>query len=303
LAEEAEIGAYKLTEDSHEYSTTLPYMDRLRKPAFNFGRAMSHSFSGLFRSIVPVLICALIISTLGAVVLLACSAITETGPKGVASAYIEPIIGFLTSSYLMFLGCLFYGFCMDVSYRNLLGLRVEMKDSLRRSLPHALPLMVIAILFWLGFLLGYMAFFIPALILSAGWALPGPVYRCGDASIFGSFGRSWQLTKGYKWPVWSINFVIGLIAQLALVVVFLLIVAVLALFQETGLTTDPDSNSSQIETAFEFLLLLFVIYLVAGLYASMKAAIYAECVDLQAAWHENLTNEASGLTVDHTAEI
>jgi hypothetical protein len=158
LAEEAEIGAYKLTEDSHEYSTTLPYMDRLRKPAFNFGRAMSHSFSGLFRSIVPVLICALIISTLGAVVLLACSAITETGPKGVASAYIEPIIGFLTSSYLMFLGCLFYGFCMDVSYRNLLGLRVEMKDSLRRSLPHALPLMVIAILFWLGFLLGYMAF-------------------------------------------------------------------------------------------------------------------------------------------------
>lgn len=203
----------------------------------------------------------------------------------------------------MFLGCLFYGFCMDVSYRNLIGLRVDMKDSLRRSLPHALPLMVIGILFWIGFFLGYIALIIPALILSAGWALPGPAYMFGGASIFGSFGESWRLTSGYKWMVWLVNFVVGLIAQLGMVFVFLLIAAVLALFQGTEQTTDLGADRSPIATAFGFLSLLFGIYIVAGLYASMKAAIYAECVDLQDIWRRNLSDQTTDSNVNRGAEI
>lgn len=266
-------------------------MDGMRKPAFDFGRTLSLTFSGLFRSIVPVLICALLISAIGAVVLMASYAVTELALNESSSAYIEPIVGFVTSAYLIFLGCVFYGFCMDVSYRNVLGYPVGLRDSLRRSLPHALPLMVIGILFWIGFIIGYIALIIPALILSAGWALPGPAYIFGGASLLGSFGESWRLTSGYKWMVWLINFVIGLIAQLALVIAFLLTAAVLALFHEAGLTTDPDAALSWIQTAFGFLSLLFGIYLGAGLYASMKAAIYTECVDLQAVWRKNMTDE------------
>lgn len=178
-----------------------------------------------------------------------------------------------------------------------------MKDSLRRSLPHTIPLMVIGILFWIGFFLGYIALIIPALILSAGWALPGPAYMFGGASIFGSFGESWRLTRGYKWTVWLVNFVVGLIAQLGMVFVFLVIVAVLALFQGTELTTDPDADLGLIATAFGFLSVLLGIYLVAGLYASMKAAIYAECVDLQDVWHRNLSDQTTVSSANRDVEI
>ncbi|GLQ21259.1 hypothetical protein ACFFUB_06150 [Algimonas porphyrae] len=270
--------------DSESFTPERAYAPWEIKPAFDFGRVMSRTFSGLFRNIVPVLIAGLLISLLSGVTLLATSMITDTGPD---DTYLSGVVGLMTTLYLIFLGCLYYGFCMDVAYRTLIGYPVGLKDSMWRALPHAFPLMVIAFLFWTGFFLGYLALLVPALILTAGWAIPGPAYMFGGAPILGSFGESWRLTRGYKWWVWLINFVVGLIAQIGAISLFILIFMVLALFQQTDLTTDPEAELSQAEAAFTFTATLLCFNLLAGLYASMKAAIYSECVDLQDMWERN----------------
>jgi len=39
---------------------------------------------------------------------------------------------------------------------------------------------------------------VPGIIVALGWAVAGPVYLHENITLFGSFGRSWELTDGYK---------------------------------------------------------------------------------------------------------
>lgn len=129
-----------------------------------------------------------------------------------------------------------------------------------------------------------MAFFIvPGVIISVGWAVIGPAYLHEDTSLFGSFGRSWSLTRGYKWWVWLATIIMGIIWTL----IFLVMIGVSAaiaspVVPEPGFA-DPTSVASGYSIANFLTGILFsvALYLALALYASFTTALYTELRELQ----------------------
>jgi hypothetical protein len=50
----------------------------------------------------------------------------------------------------------------------------------------------------------------PGIILSLGWSVIVPVRVVEKKAIFDVFGRSWQLTSGYRWPIFGLFLIVGL---------------------------------------------------------------------------------------------
>ena len=273
-------------QESSEFRTAL------HKPSFDFGRVFGWTFIGLWRSGGPLMGAMAVCSVLAAVMpILMAYALGlpsyEAAPEGgdVPTDFVFGVMAIIGLG----VGYVFYAVCMEVSYRNFLGYAGEIRDTVRRCLRFVLPLFVISLLYTLGFYLGLLALIIPGIILSVGWAVAGPAYMFENTGIFSSFGRSWALTRGYKWPVFFFQFLLGLVAQAVLIVfliISVMIVALIVMFIEAafGGVTPPDmvvGGTLALTASF------FLLY--AGLYASMASAIYAECVGLQDRWAESLS--------------
>jgi len=71
-------------------------------------------------------------------------------------------------------------------------------QSLSVAVKNFLPLVAIAILTGLGFMLGMILLIIPGIILAMMWSVTVPVRVVEGAGITESFGRSRALTKGYR---------------------------------------------------------------------------------------------------------
>src|SRR4051794_7796596 len=67
--------------------------------------------------------------------------------------------------------------------------------------PVLLPLIAVSLLAGLGIGLGFVLLIVPGLILLTFWSVVAPVTVIERPGVFGAFGRSWQLVRGYGWPV------------------------------------------------------------------------------------------------------
>ena len=118
---------------------------------------------------------------------------------------------------------------------------------------------------------------IPGVIISVGWIVLGPAYLHEETSLFGSFGRSWQLTSGYKWWVWLTTIVMGLI-----VAVIFSIGSVLISSLSLGQIFGSDLSVGFSATSFlGGVLFSLLIYLTLALYASFTTALYTELRELK----------------------
>lgn len=82
-----------------------------------------------------------------------------------------------------------------------LGRTTTWQDALRRALHHLVPLLIGSLLFGLGVAAGILAFLIPGIVLAVGWGVFGPAVVVEDLGGARALGRSWQLTRGRRWPV------------------------------------------------------------------------------------------------------
>ncbi len=96
---------------------------------------------------------------------------------------------------------------------DLNGERPDLGRALSAGFALLLPVTVIAILSLLGMALGLLLLVVPGIILAVGWSVAVPVKVVERASIKDSFGRSWELTKGYRWKI------LGLVLLYVLVVI------------------------------------------------------------------------------------
>ena len=80
--------------------------------------------------------------------------------------------------------------------------------------PVLLPLIAVSILAGLGIGIGFVLLIVPGLILLTFWSVVAPVVVIERPGVFGAFGRSRELVRGYGWPVFG-----------TVVLVFLLVVA------------------------------------------------------------------------------
>jgi hypothetical protein len=77
-----------------------------------------------------------------------------------------------------------------------------------------LPLMGVSILGGIGIGIGFVLCIVPGLFLLTFWSVVAPVTVIERPGVFSAFGRSWELVRGYAWPVFA-----------TIVLVFLLVVA------------------------------------------------------------------------------
>jgi hypothetical protein len=80
--------------------------------------------------------------------------------------------------------------------------------------PVLLALIAVSILGALGIGIGFLLLVVPGLVLLTFWSVVAPVTVIERPGVFTAFGRSWELVRGYAWPVFG-----------TIVLVFLLVVA------------------------------------------------------------------------------
>jgi len=249
------------------------------KPSFDMGRVMNRSFSGLFKNIKPILmaivVCLVVSNILSAPLYFIDSgdptAFTQSSTYWVMTA-ISSILGFL---FFMFI-CIFTDY---FAFAYFTDRPARFNDVFLKSLKLTIPLLFIIFLYFISSYIGMIFFIVPGVIISVGWAIIGPSYLHEETSLFGSFGRSWQLTSGYKWWVWLATIVMGII----MTVIFTVLILITAGVGMTGFS-GPDVVTTSGLTPMLFLigvLFSFSMYLMFALYASFTTAIYTELRQLK----------------------
>jgi hypothetical protein len=81
------------------------------------------------------------------------------------------------------------------------GRKASFGDSLAIGMKFALPALVMAVISTLCYLVAAFLFFIPFVFLALMWSASTQVLVIERKGIFGSFGRSAQLTQGHRWSL------------------------------------------------------------------------------------------------------
>jgi hypothetical protein len=182
---------------------------------FSVGGVIKRSFGTFFANIVPFGILALILylPTLFfgfAEIDQLESGIPSTDPTG---NIVGGIVSFILTYILI--GAIVYG-----TVQHLGGQRASIGTIISRGMSTIGPVIVIAILLTLIVSVGFVLLIVPGVFLTVAYAVVIPAAVVERPGIIGSFKRSWNLTKGYRWQVLGI-----LLILLVIVVAFAFVVA------------------------------------------------------------------------------
>ena len=100
---------------------------------------------------------------------------------------------------------------------KLTGRSTSVGESIGVALGVLLPVFITALLMSIGIGIGFVLLIVPGLILLTIWIVTIPVLVMEKAGIFGSFGRSVQLTEGNRWQIFGLlvlAWVVGIVAGL-----------------------------------------------------------------------------------------
>jgi hypothetical protein len=125
----------------------------------------------------------------------------QTIPQYSAVDGIAMFLGFILTYVLV--GALVYG-----TVQHLNGRKAGIGEILGRGLSRVVPVVVIAILFTIAITIGLALLVIPGVFLVVVWSVAIPASVVERPGILGAFSRSWNLTKGYRWPVLGILLVL-----------------------------------------------------------------------------------------------
>jgi hypothetical protein len=171
--------------------------------AFSVGAVLKRSFSTFFANFVPFFVLALILYL--PTLLYGIITFDElengnatTDPTG---DIIITVISFVLTYILV--GALVYG-----TVQHLGGQRPSLGAIISRGMATIGPVVVIAILLSLVVSIGFLLLVVPGVFLIVAYAVVIPAAVVERAGIMGSFKRSWDLTKGFRWPVFGILLVL-----------------------------------------------------------------------------------------------
>jgi hypothetical protein len=162
-------------------------------------------------------------------------------------------------------GCAVHAVVIQKSYQSFIGETASFAETLGQAMASVFPLFLLSICLGFMTVLGSLLLLIPGLMLIARWSVAGPTLMVEQVGVFESMGRSAELTRGRRWPVF------GLLFAYALVVV----VIELFVWAVTGASTGSfgaDTNSGPLATIGDFL----VTAVTQPLSAAGATAIYLE---------------------------
>jgi hypothetical protein len=166
--------------------------------AFSVGAVLKRSFSTFFANFVPFTVLALILYLPSLIFGLSASAGVgvDVGemPQYSATDFVVMVLSVVLTYVLV--GALVYG-----TVQHLNGRKAGIGEIIGRGFSRIVPVIVIAILFSIALGIGFALLVIPGIFLVVVWSVAIPASVVERPGIFGAFSRSWQLTKGYRWPV------------------------------------------------------------------------------------------------------
>jgi hypothetical protein len=97
---------------------------------------------------------------------------------------------------------------------DLNGDRPSLGDVVSTGFALFLPVLLLTIMSLFGVMLGIMLLLVPGIILMTGWAVVIPVRAAEHTGIVQSFGRSWDLTRDYRWKIFGLLMLYVIVASL-----------------------------------------------------------------------------------------
>ena len=147
------------------------------------------------------------------------------------------------------------------------GRRAGFGESLRAGMAVLLPLIVLSILLAIAVMVGFVFLIVPGVILYCMWSVAVPALVEERRGIFGSFGRSRDLTRGARWKVFGI--------LLVLAVVYWLISAAVGIFAMTNVDFSNPEAGLDLPLSF-YVANVLVGTLINLLWATVQASLYVE---------------------------
>jgi len=175
-------------------------MPVVQNDRFEIGRVASRTFEVVRHNFLPFLVLGIIATLPNAFF----SVATTTGMVNAAGATGPFLIATFASLFagilfaLIMQGAITHG---TVSYLN--QQPVTLGDLLAAGARVFLPLLAIGLLEGIAIALGFLLLIVPGFILFVMWSVVVPVRVIEHTSIFESFGRSAELTQGYRWPIFG----------------------------------------------------------------------------------------------------
>lgn len=170
---------------------------------FSVGGVIKRSFSTYFANFVPFTVLALIfylpslIFGFSANFGVGVGVEVEGMPQYSTADFVLMLLSLILTYALI--GALVYG-----TVQHLNGRKAGLGEIIGRGFSRIVPVVVIAILFSIAMTIGFALLIIPGVFLVVVWSVAIPASVVERPGIFGAFSRSWQLTKGYRWPVLGI---------------------------------------------------------------------------------------------------
>ncbi len=98
------------------------------------------------------------------------------------------------------------------------------------------PVIILTIIQYIIIIFGYFLLFVPGIIFFIAYFITTQTLVIEKAGIFGSLKRSWQLTKGSRWEIFGLYFVVSLIMNtIVYIIMIFMIIIVFVIFQENPL--------------------------------------------------------------------
>ncbi|MBI1682706.1 glycerophosphoryl diester phosphodiesterase membrane domain-containing protein [Caulobacter hibisci] len=175
---------------------------------FDFGRVIQNTFKVIVDNIGLFGGGALLLVTAPSLVGTLSGLIASGGTVAPAGIVIGAIISGLGSFALQ-------GVVVRAAVGTLNGAPVAPREAASSGLRFLLPLIGLAIIATLGIWLGMLLLVVPGIILSVMWTVAAPTLVVEKKGVFASLGRSRDLTRGSRWPIFGL-FVVYFIASIIL---------------------------------------------------------------------------------------
>lgn len=123
-----------------------------------------------------------------------------------------PTLPDLNTGLLLFLGGILYvasGVILQAAVvhgavASLNSKHASLADCLATGLRNVVALFTITLLVMLGVFAGLILLLVPGIMLAVMWSVVGPACVVERTGSVGAFGRSRELTRGYRWPIFGL---------------------------------------------------------------------------------------------------
>ncbi len=179
---------------------------------FELGKVLGESFSIYFRNFLPfLLLTGVALSPLIAgLVMLVNGSVAGMNPGTIALWLVLIVLGVIFGQQLA-TASITYGV-----FQQMRGRDVSIADCLGRGLSSLLPVLALVFVQGIGIVLGFIACFIPGILLSLRWAVSVPAAVEERPGLFEAMNRSTFLTEGHRGTIFGVLAIVNIASQAVL---------------------------------------------------------------------------------------